>query len=92
MEHSWLEIIERLGIPVGMLAFVSYGIWQAGGWLGVTIIAPLKDRHLQFLDSLQTTLKILAEGQTALAKEMETITKIISGEWHDPNKKTGEKK
>ncbi len=92
MEQNWVEIIEKLGLPVGMLAFVSYSLWKATAWLGVNILAPLKDRHLQFLDSLQITLKILAEGQTALAKEMETITKIIAKEWHGPDKKTGDKK
>lgn len=84
---SWLQIVEKIGIPMGILAVFSWGFWKSAQWAGTKIILPIHERHMQFLDSLEDTLKMLAGGQDQLAKELSTLTALISREMQKPERK-----
>jgi hypothetical protein len=79
-----LQIVEKLGIPMGVLMVFSWGFWKSAQWAGTRIILPIHERHMQFLDSLEDTLKTLAGGQDQLAKELSTLTALISREMQKP--------
>lgn len=80
METGLLSIFEKLGIPLGILAVFSYGFWQSVVWFGNRVVVPLQDGHMSFLKNLEDTLKTLAQGQEQLAKELGTLTALLSKE------------
>lgn len=83
----FLQIFEKIGIPMGILAVFSWGFWKSAQWCGTRIILPIHERHMQFLDSLEDTLKCLAHGQDQLAKELSTLTALVSREMQKPERK-----
>jgi len=80
METSFLSIIEKLGIPMGILLVFSYGFWQSVVWFGNKVVVPLQEGHMKFLGNLEETLKTLANGQEQLARELSTLTALIGRE------------
>jgi len=80
METSLLSIFEKLGFPMGILIVFSYGFWQSVVWFGNRVVVPLQDGHMAFLKNLEETLKTLATGQEQLARELGTLTVLLSKE------------
>lgn len=80
METTLLSIVEKLGIPMGILLVFSYGFWQSVVWFGNRVVVPLQEGHMKFLSNLEETLKTLANGQEQLARELGTLTALISRE------------
>ena len=80
MEDTMINLVEKLGVPVGILLVFSYGFWQSVSWFGNRIVVPLQESHIRFLTSLEDTLKTLATGQEQLAKELGVLTQLVSAE------------
>jgi len=80
METSFFSIVEKLGIPMGILLVFSYGFWQSVIWFGNRVVVPLQEGHMKFLGNLEETLKTLANGQEQLARELSTLTALIGKE------------
>ena len=80
METTLLSIVEKLGVPMGILLIFSYGFWQSVVWFGNRVVVPLQEGHMKFLGNLEETLKTLANGQEQLARELGTLTALIGKE------------
>lgn len=59
---DWLTAARDLGFPTVIIAGMGYAIWTAGSWLGKELLVPLRNRHFDFLTSLEQTNKTIAES------------------------------
>ena len=51
-----LDWWERLGFPAAITATLLYALFKGGGWLGVEVLLPLRQRHEQFLTRTEELL------------------------------------
>ena len=58
---DWITAARDLGFPAVIIAGMGYAIWTAGKYLGKELLVPLRDRHFDFLQSLEQTNKTIAE-------------------------------
>lgn len=70
--HQW---VSQFGLPAAALMAVGLGLWRLSEWSAANLIIPLRDRHFEFLQSLQITLKTIADTQEAMAAEINSITR-----------------
>lgn len=59
---DWITAARDLGFPAVIIAAMAYAIWHAGTWFGRELLVPLRDRHFDFLTSLEQTNKCIAES------------------------------
>jgi hypothetical protein len=59
---DWITAARDLGFPAVLICGLSYAIWTAGIWLGKELLVPLRNRHFDFLTSLEQTNKTIAES------------------------------
>lgn len=71
---DWITAARDLGFPAVIIAGMGYAIWSAGKYLGKELLVPLRDRHFDFLQSLEQTNKTIAES----IKEIHTRINDIS--------------
>ena len=71
---DWITAARDLGFPAVIIAGMGYAIWTAGKYLGKELLIPLRDRHFDFLQSLEQTNKTIAES----IKEIHTRINDIS--------------
>lgn len=71
---DWITAARDLGFPAVIIAGMGYAIWSAGKYLGKELLIPLRDRHFDFLQSLEQTNKTIAES----IKEIHTRINDIS--------------
>lgn len=58
---------EKYGLPTVFLGVVVYMIWQAGSWAGSTVIVPIFNKQMLFIDKAAT-----------MTEEMHRTTSIIN--------------
>jgi hypothetical protein len=74
---DWLTFIDRLGIPVGVLAAIAYGFWRSAAFFAPKL-TEITEAHLQFVSTVgeQTTRQAdQAEKQTALMESHHDLLK-----------------
>jgi hypothetical protein len=63
-----LDWWERLGFPAAVTAMLLFALFKGGGWLGVEVLLPLRQRHEQFL----------ARTEELLGAQGETLKRLVS--------------
>jgi len=69
---DWLTFIDRLGIPVGLLAAISYALWRGAAFFAPKI-TEVTEAHLKFVATV-------GEQTTRLANQSETTTALMSSQ------------
>jgi hypothetical protein len=79
-EPWWMNVVKQLGLPTFLLLIMSWGVYQSATWFGTTILIPLTDRQLTFInqvdESVQKITTIVEEHQKnngLIARELESI-------------------
>lgn len=72
-----LRIAERLGVPVLLLAVVLWCAREAAISLSQTVLEPIVQSHVEFLDTTRKTLKEIGHTQ---AQQAETLQAIAVGQ------------
>ena len=62
-EIDWPNLIDKLGVPVAALAAIGYSIYGTIRWIGANILIPIHQRHLLFLDRLETSIEKICNTQ-----------------------------
>ena len=75
---DWLAITERLGFPAFMAIGLLYIISKASILFINDVVKPLKETHINFVNSLKIQLEQLTSSQTNLVNTLNTISKTIS--------------
>jgi len=63
----YMAAFEKYGISTTFLVVVLYMIWTAGSWAGETVVLPLFNKQMQFIDKA-----------SEMTEEMNSTTKIIN--------------
>lgn len=70
---DWITAAKDLGLPSVVIAGMGYAIWTAGTWFGREVLIPLRNRHFDFLASLEQTNKVIADGVQGLHTRLNEI-------------------
>lgn len=54
---DWLQIMQTLGVPVGILMAFAFAVWQGLRWAAKYIAEPIVKRHVEFLGKVETALE-----------------------------------
>lgn len=63
----YMDAIRTLGLPTVFLCALLYGIWTAGSWAASTIIVPLFEKQMEFIDEA-----------SQMTREMTAVTSAIN--------------
>lgn len=81
---EWAILVRELGFPIAVTLIVILIGVKAGKWTANSIIVPLKDAHISFLNSIQdtqtsqaSTLNRLAAIQEESAEETKWIRRLL---------------
>ncbi len=79
-EPWWMTVTKQLGLPTVLLLIMVYGVYQSAIWFGTTILVPLTERQLTFInqvdESVQKITTIVEDHQKnngLIARELEAI-------------------
>ena len=72
-----MRIAERLGVPVLLLAVVLWCAREAAISLSQTVLEPIVQSHVEFLDTTRETLQEIGHTQ---AQQAETLQEIAVGQ------------
>ena len=79
-EPWWMTVTKQLGLPTGLLLVMVYGVYQSAIWFGTTILVPLTERQMTFInqvdESVQKITTIVEDHQKnngLIARELEAI-------------------
>ena len=79
-EPWWMTVTKQLGLPTVLLLIMVYGVYQAAMWFGTTILVPLTERQMTFInqvdESVQKITTIVEDHQKnngLIARELEAI-------------------
>lgn len=73
VDTDWVSIIEKFGIPMGILAAFAYFVAQGIKWFGCNVVLPMKDRHMSFLDHMEHCLDKITDLQTKIFGDTTSI-------------------
>ena len=77
MIDTALRLAERLGVPVAVLAVVLWCCREAAISLSQTVLQPIVQSHVEFLDTTRETLREIGHTQ---AQQAETLQEIAVGQ------------
>lgn len=73
VDTDWVSLIEKFGIPMGILAAFAYFVAQGIKWFGYNVVLPMKDRHMSFLDHMEKCLDKITDLQTKIFGDTTSI-------------------
>jgi hypothetical protein len=80
-EPWWMNVIKQLGLPTLLLLVMVYGVYQCAVWFGTTILVPLTERQLIFINQVDESVKKITEiidqhkkNNGMIAEELEAIS------------------
>lgn len=68
-------IAEKLGIPTFFLCILCYAVYSAAVWAADNIGKPVVTKHIEFIDTEQKSMKIIADNSTKQTENMERQSK-----------------
>ena len=96
-EPWWMTVTKQLGLPTVLLLIMVYGVYQSAIWFGTTILVPLTERQLTFInqvdESVQKITTIVEDHQKnngLIARELEAINAGIKT-MNEETKSNGER-
>jgi hypothetical protein len=72
---DFVSLIERFGVTLTFLVFLVWCVYRGGSWVGVNILLPLHQRHMLFIDRLESGIGEVTKAQT---DSMKILTEILS--------------
>jgi len=89
-----IQLIQAVGVPVTLLLLVLIWLWRAGQYLAVQVVKPWTERHMAFIDRIETntlqqavilaavvrTQEQHAAALNELVKTLEAIRVKVSGD------------
>ena len=74
-EINFVEIFEKFGVSLGFLVFILWATYKGFGWLGSNILLPLHQRHMVFIDRLESSIGEVAKAQ---AESLRILTEVLN--------------
>ena len=73
--NSIISVAERLGVSFAFLMLILWGGCRLFGWFGNKILLPLQERHIRFLDKLETGIEKVLDAQNETLRVVAEIHK-----------------
>ena len=70
-----IDIIERFGVSLSFLVFLLWAVYKGLSWLGQNILLPLHQRHMVFIDRLESSIGEVAKAQ---AESLRILTEVLN--------------
>ncbi|MGH7179153.1 MAG: hypothetical protein ACREJC_17375, partial [Tepidisphaeraceae bacterium] len=64
-------LIQTFGLPIGLLLALLFAFWRISNWLAVNVVKPLTDRHILFLDRVES---LLVSQSASILKSIDTVS------------------
>jgi len=74
-EINFVEIFEKFGVSLGFLVFMLWTTYKGFGWLGSNILLPLHQRHMLFIDRLESSIDEVSKVQ---AESLRILTEVLN--------------
>lgn len=62
-EKEIIFMVERIGVSCTFLVFFVWATYKGFSWLGSNIILPLHERHIKFIDRLESSIENVVQSQ-----------------------------
>jgi hypothetical protein len=81
---NFIDIFERFGVSLSFLIFLLWVTYKGFGWLGSNILLPLHQRHMLFIDRLESSINEVAKVQSESMRILsEVLNHLRKEEKHD---------
>jgi hypothetical protein len=74
-EINFIEIFEKFGVSLGFLVFMLWVTYKGFGWIGSNILLPLHQRHMLFIDRLESSINEVTKVQT---ESMRILAEVLN--------------
>lgn len=74
---SWFQVLDRLGVAVGALIFISLSFWKCLQWAASNVVEPLVKSHRDLIEKLGSSIEEISETQEAQATASEKRQVLI---------------
>lgn len=74
---DFLTIVERVGIPVGILVFFGLAVWRVLKWIGEKVVTPIAASHIALVDEARKVNEQNAETLNKLTEISESKSKAL---------------
>lgn len=74
---DWLQIAQSLGIPVMCLVALSWAVWKGLQWIGMYVLKPLAQKHLEFVDRVSSSVDKVPETFERIVGRLDIIADKI---------------
>ncbi len=75
---DWVDIVKQLGLPVCIIMAGGFGLWRTLQWGAANIIKPLIDRHIKFLDRLESFMSDTGAALQKLSDNQESLAQFVA--------------
>lgn len=74
-DFDFISLFERFGVTLTFLIFLVWCVYHGGSWIGINILLPLHQRHMLFIDRLESGIGEVTKAQT---ESMKILTEILT--------------
>lgn len=67
------EAASKFGVPFVVLAVLLWMLREASQAIHATVLVPVVESHVEFLDGMASTLEVIAESQDRQAEAMQEL-------------------
>jgi hypothetical protein len=75
---DWMEIVKQLGLPVCIIMAGGFGLWRTVQWGAANIVKPLIDRHIKFLDRLESFMSDTGGALQKVSDNQESLARLVA--------------
>jgi hypothetical protein len=75
---DWMEVVKQLGLPVCIIMAGGFGLWRTVQWGAVNVLKPLIDRHIKFLDRLESFMSDTGTALQKLSDNQESLARLVA--------------
>jgi hypothetical protein len=75
---DWIEGVKQLGFPVFIVIAGGFGLWRTIQWGAANVIKPLIDRHIKFLDRLESFMSDTGTALQKLSDNQESLAQLVA--------------
>jgi hypothetical protein len=84
---DWIHVVQQLGFPTVVCGALMWGIWRTGNWFTKTVVDPLMQSHLNFVNKtgeaidkiLDLERKAAEDRQAFYSKFDQALAKLTAG-------------
>lgn len=79
---DWLGAVDRYGLPLVALMFTWWMLWSAGRWVARHVLIPLRDQHIEFLNTISEATITNSRTLQTMAVAGEKMISVQSTQTH----------